>query len=80
MRIFVKEREGTPVTYEERLYIADQIAKLEEYMQDAQAIKKNVASCINDYGSWDVEIELLCVDRDIYMMKRTLETGRVIII
>lgn len=79
MRIFVEEREGTPISYEERLYIADQINKLEEYMQDEQAIQKTVASCINDYGSWDVEIELLCVDHDIYMMKRTLETGRVII-
>lgn len=79
MRIFVDEREGTPIYYEERLYIADEIAKLEEYKKDEQSIQKSVASWIDILGYWDRETELLCIDHDIYMMKRALETGRVII-
>lgn len=80
MRIFVKEREGTPISYEERLYITNKIAKLEEYKKDEQAIQKTIDSCVDILGNWDREIELQCVNHDIYMMKRTLETGRVIII
>lgn len=78
MRIFVEEREGTPVTYEERLHIADEIAKLEEYKRDEQAIQKTIDSCIDVLGYWDRETELQCVEHDIYMMKRTLETGLVV--
>ena len=80
MRIFVEEREDTPVTYEERLHIADEIAKLEEYKRDEQAIQKTVDSCLYVLGYWDRETELQCVEHDIYMMKRTLETGRVVIL
>jgi len=80
MRIFVEERDGTPVSYEERLHIADEIAKLEEYKMDEQAIQETITSCIDLLGCWDRETELQCVEHDIYMMKKTLETDRVVIL
>lgn len=74
MRIFVEEREGTPITPEERQYLKRQLAELEA-SKAPEKVQASIEAMINLCGSWDGELELMCIDHDIAMIQMTLDTG-----
>lgn len=80
MNIFIDERLGTPITQEEREWIEKEVRQLEEYRADEGKLSAEVVSC-HECGltSFDRDLVVLCIDADIYGMKRTLELGRVVL-
>ncbi|QEQ95030.1 hypothetical protein pEaSNUABM56_00255 [Erwinia phage pEa_SNUABM_56] len=74
MRIFVEERVGTPITQEERAYLRGQIADLEA-AKELDRLDRSIKSMTELCGSWDAELEILCIDHDISMIQKTLAAG-----
>ena len=76
MNILTGSRIGTPVTEEERNWISEEIGRLEAYKNDLDALKRSTRAYRNiGITSWDVSLEITCVEADITMYKRTLEAG-----
>ena len=74
MRIFVEEREGTPITSEERQYLKGQLAELEA-SKAPEKVQASIKTMTELCGSWDWELEFMCIDHDIAMIQMTLDTG-----
>ena len=74
MRIFVEEREGTPITPEERQYLKGRIAELEN-LKSPEKVQASIEAMTELCGSWDWELEFMCIDHDIAMIQMTLDTG-----
>ena len=77
MRVFVEEREGTPITPEERQYLKGQIAELEN-SKSPEKVQASIKTMTELCGSWDWELEFMCIDHDIAMIQMTLDAGVVI--
>lgn len=75
MNIFTEQRMGTPITEDERFAISTELNNLEALYHDEAWIAKEVAACTDLMGSWDRDLVLLCLEYDINMLRRTLETG-----
>lgn len=80
MNIFIDSRLGTPITQEEREWIEEEIRQLEKDRADEDKLAAEALS-YQESGltSFDRDLVALCMDADIYGMKRTLELGRVIL-
>ena len=74
MRIFVEERFGTPITPEERQFLKRQIAELESG-KSPERVAASIKTMTELCGSWDWELEFMCIDHDIAMIQMTLDTG-----
>ncbi|WNL63436.1 hypothetical protein [Citrobacter phage Tr1] len=77
-KIFTEARIGTPITVDERLYIANAIAELTAHRNDIPRLEKAVRAA-HEMGlsSWDISVERMCIDHDIWMMEETLKIGLV---
>lgn len=74
MNIFVGERQGTPITLEERQYLKSELAKLEN-AKSPEKLDASTQGMIDLCGYWNPSLELMCIDHDIAMIQRTLDTG-----
>ena len=80
MNIFIDERRGTPITQEEREWIEKEIRELEAYRLDEDQLAKDAQSYREEgMSAFDRDVIIMCIDADIYGMKRTLDQGRVIL-
>ncbi len=80
MNIFIDERRGTPITEEEREWIEKEIREMEEYRADEDQLAKDAQSYFEDgMSAFNRDVIIMCIDADIYGMKRTLQEGRVIL-
>lgn len=80
MNIFIDERRGTPITQEEREWIEKEIRELELYRVDEDQLAADAqANREEGMSAFDRNVIIMCIDADIYGMKRTLEQGRVIL-
>lgn len=80
MNIFIDERRGTPITQEEREWIEKEIRELEAYRLDEDQLAKDAQSYREEgMSAFDRNVIIMCIDADIYGMKRTLDQGRVIL-
>lgn len=80
MNIFIDERRGTPITQEEREWIEKEIRELEAYRLDEDQLAKDAQSYREEgMSAFDRSVIIMCIDADIYGMKRTLDQGRVIL-
>lgn len=80
MNIFIDERRGTPITQEEREWIEKEIRELEAYRADEDALAAEAQSMGEEgMSAFDRDVIVMCIDADIFGMKRTLEQGRVIL-
>lgn len=80
MNIFIDERRGTPITLDEREWIEKEIRELEAYRADEDALAAEAQSNREEgMSALDRDVIIMCIDADIYGMKRTLEQGRVIL-
>lgn len=80
MNIFIDERRGTPITEEERGWIEKEISELEAYRADEEQLAAEAISWQEDgLTSFDRDVLVMCIDADIYGMKRTLQEGRIIL-
>lgn len=80
MNIFIDERRGTPITQEEREWIEKEIRELEAYRADEDQLAADAqANREEGMSAFDRNVIIMCIDADIYGMKRTLDRGRVIL-
>lgn len=80
MNIFIDERRGTPITQEEREWIEKEIRELEAYRADEDQLAADAqANREEGMSAFDRDVIVMCIDADIFGMKRTLEQGRVIL-
>ena len=80
MNIFIDERRGTPITQEEREWIEREIRELEAYRADEDALAAEAQSMREEgMSAFDRSVIIMCIDADIYGMKRTIDQGRVIL-
>lgn len=80
MNIFIDERRGTPITQEEREWIEKEIRELEAYRADEDALAAEAQSMREEgMSAFDRDVIIMCIDADIYGMKRTIEQGCVIL-
>lgn len=80
MNIFIDERRGTLITQEEREWIEKEIRELEAYRLDEDQLAADAqANREEGMSAFDRDVIIMCIDADIYGMKRTLDQGRVIL-
>lgn len=75
MNIFTEQRMGTRITDEERAAITAEIQAMEALYHNEEWIAQEIASNIELTGGWDRDLVIICLDHDINMLRRTLETG-----
>lgn len=80
MNIFTDARMGTPITPEEREWIKQEIATTEALLTDEAWIEDYVKSCHEDgMTSFDRELVIMCIQADLYGMKRCLKYNYVLL-
>lgn len=73
--VFTEKRMGTPITDEERATITAELREMEALYHNEEWIAQEIASNIELTGGWDRDLVIICLDHDINMLRRTLETG-----
>lgn len=80
MNIFTDARMGTPITPEEREWIKQEIATTEALLTDEVWIENYVKGCHEDgMTSFDRELVIMCIQADLYGMKRCLKYNYVLL-
>ena len=80
MNIFTDSRAETPLTPEEREWIKQEIAEAEARLTDEVWIETYVKGCHEDgMTSFDRELVIMCIEADLYGMKKCLKHNYVIL-
>lgn len=78
MSIFTTERIGTPITEEERIEVARELANLHVALTDKTSIQREAAHLTEITGiQWGAEWVVITIEADIWGHEETLRTGLV---